>query len=187
VAGARSDRELEGIVEEIEDRYGPMPPEVLNLVDYGRIRIAADRLGVESIDRQGSVVVFTFKGQGGPDPQRVLRLVHERPEISLSPPSSLKLDLTWTAAKAGPKRSGLVQRVPPPNSPAARSRPGGRTVPGRLGSAARSWWTARATEGEVRPGFSKDAILRPEKEDPRGPNGVLTRTRGVLDALLGPA
>ena len=63
------------IVEEIEDRYGPMPPEVLNLVDYGRIRLVADRLGVESIDRQGSVVVFTFKGQGGPEPHRVLRLV----------------------------------------------------------------------------------------------------------------
>ncbi len=103
VAGARSDHEIEGIVEEIEDRYGPMPPEVLNLVDYGRIRIAADRLGVESIDRQGSVVVFTFKGQGGPEPQRVLRLVHERPEITLAPPSSLKLDLNWTPAKAGPQ------------------------------------------------------------------------------------
>ena len=38
---------------------------MLNLVDYGRIRVLADRLGVESIDRQGSVVVFKFKGQGG--------------------------------------------------------------------------------------------------------------------------
>jgi transcription-repair coupling factor (superfamily II helicase) len=200
VAGARSDRELEGIVEEIEDRYGPLPPEVLNLVDYGRIRIAADRLGVESIDRQGSLVVFTFKGQGGPEPQRVLRLVHERPEITLAPPSSLKLDLNWTAAKArgfagfggesrrgegGPNRSGLVQRTPVPPAPGVRSKPGSRVVPGRLGPAARSWWTARATESEVRPGFSKDAILRPEKEDPRGPNGVLTRVSRVLEALLG--
>ena len=198
VAGARTDDELDGIVDEIQDRYGPMPAEVLNLVDYGRIRIIADRLGVESIDRQGSAVVFTFKGQGGPDPQRVLRLVHERPEVTLSPPSSLKLDLAWTAAKGralgaearrgegGPNRSGLVQRAPVPPAPGVRSRPGtGRVVPGRLGSAARSWWTARATEDEVRPGFSKEAILRPEKEDPRGPNGVLTRVRGVLGALLG--
>ncbi len=68
VAGARSDAEIDSVAEEIEDRYGPMPPEVLNLVDYGRIRVAADRIGIESIDRQGSVVVFTFKGQGGPEP-----------------------------------------------------------------------------------------------------------------------
>ncbi len=107
VAGARSDAEIDSVAEEIEDRYGPMPPEVLNLVDYGRIRVAADRIGVESIDRQGSVVVFTFKGQGGPEPHRVLRLIGERPDVTLAPPSSLKLDLAWTAAKARP-------RVPPP-------------------------------------------------------------------------
>jgi hypothetical protein len=47
-----------------------------------------------------------------------------------------------------------------------------------------SWWTARATAGEVTPGFSKDALLRPEKEDPRGPSGVLTRVGGVLGALV---
>jgi transcription-repair coupling factor (superfamily II helicase) len=208
VAGARSDTELDGIVAEILDRYGPMPPEVLNLVDYGRIRVIADRIGVESIDRQGSVVVFTFKGHGGPEPQRVLRLVHERPEVTLSPPSSLRLELNWKPARGrtsgadpsaearkaqvearrgdgGPNRSGLVERNPPPPARGARSRPGGPLVPGRLGPAARSWWTARATEDEVRPGFSKEAILRPEKEDPRGPAGVLTRVRGVLGALLG--
>ena len=174
VAGARSDAELDGVVEEIQDRYGPMPPEVLNLVDYGRIRIVADRLGVESIDRQGSTVVFTFKGQGGPDPLRVLRLVDEHPEVTLAPPSSLKLDLNWTAARAKVLKGPAVQR-----------RQAQRVVPGRLGPAAGSWWTVRATENEVRPGFSKEAILRPEKEDPRGPAGVLTRARNVLSVLLG--
>jgi hypothetical protein len=58
-------------------------------------------------------------------------------------------------------------------------------VPGQVGPAARSWWTARATEDVVRPGFSKEAILRPEKEDPRGPAGVLTRVQQVLSELLG--
>jgi hypothetical protein len=55
----------------------------------------------------------------------------------------------------------------------------------RPGPAAKSWWTARATESEVRPGFSKEAILRPAKEDPRAPDGVLTRVLGVLSELLG--
>jgi transcription-repair coupling factor (superfamily II helicase) len=197
VAGARTDQELDGIVDEIEDRYGPMPPEVLNLVDYGRIRVMADRIGLESIDRQGSTVVFTFKGQGGPEPHRVLGLVQARPDVNLAPPSSLKLDMSWTATKGrglgpearrgdgGPNRSGLIPRTPAQPAPAPRPKPAGRVVPGRLGPAARSWWTARATENEVRPGFSKEAILRPEKEDPRGPNGVLTKTRGVLAALTG--
>ncbi len=199
VAGARSDAELDAVVEEIEDRYGPMPPEVLNLVDYGRIRVAADRIGVESIDRQGSVVVFTFKGQGGPEPHRVLRLIGERPEVTLAPPSSLKLDLAWTAAKGRTRAPGAETRKGQPGPDDARTR---RPWPaearkgqalgaearkgegGKVGSAAASWWTARATAGEVTAGFSKEAILRPEKEDPRGPSGVLTRVYGVLSALV---
>ncbi len=187
VAAARSDAELEEIVEEVLDRYGPMPTEVLNLVDYGRIRIAADRLGIESIDRQGSTVVFTFKGQEGPDPQRVLKLVGSHPQVTLAPPSSLKLDLNWTPARAfkDPNRSGLVSRAPVPSAQPARPRSAQRLVPGRVGPAARSWWTARATEDDVRPGFSKEAILRPEREDPRGPLGMLTRVQHVLSELLG--
>jgi len=159
-----------------------MPPEVLNLVDYGRIRVAADRIGIESIDRQGSLVVFTFKGQGGPEPHRVLRLIGERPDVTLAPPSSLKLDLAWTAAKA---RAVKTPPLPPARQrPASRVVPGARIAPGKLGSTATSWWTARATAGEVAPGFSREAILRPEKEDPRGPSGVLTRVGGVLGALV---
>ena len=36
---------------ELRDRYGPIPEAVEHLEQYGRIRIMADRLGVESIDR----------------------------------------------------------------------------------------------------------------------------------------
>jgi hypothetical protein len=48
-----------------------------------------------------------------------------------------------------------------------------------------SWWTARATAGEVTTGFTKAEILRPEVEDPRGPSGVFTRVGGVLSELVG--
>ena len=147
VAGARSDAEIDAVAEEIEDRYGPMPPEVLNLVDYGRIRVAADRIGVESIDRQGSVVVFTFKGQGGPEPHRVLRLIGERPDVTLAPPSSLKLDLAWTAAKARP-------RVPPPGPGV-----GGRHRH-RLGAEARKGQALAFLVDRARHGGRSDAGLQ---------------------------
>jgi len=173
---------------------------VLNLVDYGRIRIAADRIGVESIDRQGSIVVFTFKGQGGPEPLRVLRLVNDHPEVTLAPPSSLKLDLAWTPGKTRPWQAA-PRPGPALGADALKGQPwraearkgqalGAEARKGQaLGAEARkgeggSWWTARATEGQVRPGFSKEAILRPEKEDPRGASGVLTRVRNVLSALV---
>ena len=106
------------------------------------------------------------------------------PDVTLAPPSSLKLDLNWTSSKAVQgTESGRASSAaaPAPSAPPGRARPGQRVLPGRVGPAARSWWTARATEDEVRPGFSKEAILRPEKEDPRGPTGVLTRVEQSLE------
>jgi transcription-repair coupling factor len=207
VAGSRTAEELERIVAEIEDRYGPMPAEVLNLVDYGRIRILADRLGIEKVDRQGSVVVFTFKGQGGPDPNRVIRLVQQRPEITLAPPSAIKLDLKRAAAphhpggspergpQGGPSRRTGPERAAPfeasrrtvgPAFPGTAGASRGKLLARGAAGAARSWWTARATEGEVKPGFSKEAIVRPVKDDPRAEGGVLGRVTEILSDLLGP-
>ena len=53
MAAARTEDELDAILDEVRDRYGPPPESVLNLADYGRIRVMADRLGVEAIDREG--------------------------------------------------------------------------------------------------------------------------------------
>ena len=48
-----------------------------------------------------------------------------------------------------------------------------------------SWWTTRATAGEVTSGFTKEEILKPPKEDPNAPDGVFTRVRGLLAELGG--
>ena len=45
VAAARRRDEIDRVLEEAADRYGPLPDSVLNLADYGRIRVMADRLG----------------------------------------------------------------------------------------------------------------------------------------------
>jgi hypothetical protein len=47
-----------------------------------------------------------------------------------------------------------------------------------------SWWTVRATAGEVTAGFSKDEILKPVAEDPRAPGGLFDRVGSLLTDLL---
>src|SRR5690606_30346543 len=44
VAAARRMEEIDRVLEEAADRYGPVPDSVLNLADYGRLRVMADRL-----------------------------------------------------------------------------------------------------------------------------------------------
>jgi hypothetical protein len=67
--------------------------------------------------------------------------------------------------------------------PEARSqKPEGRSLKG-ASAAAPSWWTARARSGDVSPGFSKAEILKPEKDDPRQPDGVFARVGALLSEL----
>ena len=61
----------------------------------------------------------------------------------------------------------------------AKGKSKGKTDP----VAAGSWWTARATAGQVTGGFSRDEILRPAKEDPRSEGGVFTRVSALLREL----
>ncbi|MGZ8831433.1 MAG: hypothetical protein ACXW2Q_13775, partial [Thermoanaerobaculia bacterium] len=97
------------------------------------------------------------------DLQHVLALVRERGDLQLIPPNSLKLDLK-----------------PKPQAPSPKPQ-----VPGRIAKTQRkpSWWTARATAGEVTAGFTKAEILKQAPEDPRAADGVLAKVTGLLEEL----
>jgi transcription-repair coupling factor (superfamily II helicase) len=183
VAAARSEDELARVVDEVRDRYGPPPVPLLNLADYGRIRVLADRVGVESIDRDGPLVVFRFREKAARvDPMHLIRLVRERADLQLQPPATVKLD-TRAVAAPGPGTSvdeGVSRLRRAHQASKSRGTPRGRT--GRP-----SWWTTRARAGEVAPGFSKAEILRPPPEDPRAPGGVLERVTALLQALAAEA
>jgi len=175
IAGARADDEIAGVVDDVRDRYGVPPAALLNLADYARIRVLADRLGIETLDRDASGVVIRFRDKkSGVDPVRLLAMVRERPDLTLLPPSGLRLSLQ-APAQAAP--------APAPSGP---TRLVGGLRPGQLlRRAARkpAWWAARATAGEVTAGFSKAEILRAPDEDPRAADGVLERVTGFLLTL----
>ena len=183
VAAARDEAEIDDILEGAHDRYGALPESVLNLADYGRIRVMADKLGIDTIDREGRIVVLKFRQQAKIDPVRLVALVRLRPELTLVPPAALKLDLSMAEGRglrasqppASPKAAAPVSPKPLALSP-KRS--------GKYANAAPSWWVARAREGEVKPGFTKADILRPAKEDPRAPGGVFEQVGALLSELL---
>src|SRR5213075_1577510 len=85
VAAARTEAELTITLDELQDRYGVPTESVLNLAEYGRIRIMADGLGVDTIDREGRLVVIKFRPQAKVDPVRLVKLVHEWPGAVLVP------------------------------------------------------------------------------------------------------
>jgi len=226
IAAARSERELDVAMDEVRDRYGSPPASLLNLAEYGRIRIAADGLGVDTIDREGRLLVIKFRPTAKIDPVRLVKVVAELPGATLVPPVSVKLDLeaplAGGAAKTKTDRGlapqqpagdagnpggsdksrptaqggrpvhpstpwvrtpdGRLKHVPAASQPVSRLPPGARG-PGGRGDRGESWWTARATAGEVTPGFTKDEILRKPDADPRAEGGMFARLEGLLRAL----
>ena len=181
MAGSRSEEEIAKNVDEVRDRYGPPPTAVLNLADFARIRVLADNLGIETVDRDGPLVVFKFREKAKVDPMRLIGMVQERADLTLLPPSTVKLDLRPAPPKpaGGDKPSGLSG----PKSPLqklAEAR-GPRPIPKPKRPPA--WWAARATTGEVTPGFTKAEILKAAPEDPRAPDGVLAKVTAFLEDL----
>ncbi|MGQ0734959.1 MAG: transcription-repair coupling factor [Acidobacteriota bacterium] len=171
VAAARTEEELTRTMEEVRDRYGPLPVPVRNLADYGRIRVLADDLRLESLEREGPVVVLRFRDKGPVDPMRVITLVQERGDLQVIPPSSLKMDLR-TPISTGAAGSG-------PAHATGEMRGRGRRRP----RAEPAWWTTRATSGTVAAGFSKAEILRAKEDDPRAAGGLLERVTDLLEEL----
>lgn len=105
IASARTEEEVDRVVAEVRDRYGPIPPSILNLADYGRIRVMADRLGIDAVDREGEKVVFRFRPQTKVDPATLVEMVQQRRDVTLVPPASLRLDLSPKPRAHGPKPS----------------------------------------------------------------------------------
>jgi len=179
VAAARTEKELEESLAEIRDRYGSPPDSVLNLAEYGRIRVLADRLGVDTIDREGRSVVIKFRPQAKLDPERLIKVVHECARATLVPPATLRLELEGshspTSPPAGTTEGHSSGRGRRPGQGDRKSRSRGEVVP--------SWWTARATAGEVTPGFTKGEILRKPGVDPRAAGGMFATLEELLRAL----
>ena len=137
MAAVRTDAELDRLMDEVRDRYGTSAGFGAEIwPNTPRSGCMADRIGVESIDREGQTVVLKFRPEAKLDPQWLFRVVQQRGDVILIPPATLKLDLR---GRAGGEPAGRRRRPRPAGQGesgkakgAIRSRrdPGGRRAPG---------------------------------------------------------
>lgn len=62
LARARTPGDLAAFRQEVTDRYGPMPPPVLRLVEVAELRLRAESAGVASLSREEGWLVVRFGG-----------------------------------------------------------------------------------------------------------------------------
>ncbi|MGH0029141.1 MAG: transcription-repair coupling factor [Myxococcota bacterium] len=75
LASCRDDDEVDRIRDELLDRFGALPEVAENLLWVIRLKIAARRLGIASVDLANGEFVLTAAEQTNVDPERLLRLM----------------------------------------------------------------------------------------------------------------
>src|SRR4029077_2221208 len=117
MVGVRSEAELQRVMEETRDRYGAPPASIENLAEYAFIRLLADRIGIESIHREGQLVVLKCRPEARLDPTWLFKIVQERKDVQLTPPATLKLDMRLAGGGAAesphPAGGGAAAEIPP--------------------------------------------------------------------------
>ena len=115
VAAAAEADELDRVREEIEDRYGHLPPEVENLLALADLRRLAERLGVVHLEARDDLLLCHFVDAAPIDPEKLLRWVGVNDGVSLSPSRVLALpvprDPQERLQRAGEQLTDLAGRV----------------------------------------------------------------------------
>jgi transcription-repair coupling factor (superfamily II helicase) len=108
IASVTSDAERDEVGRELEDRFGPPPPAVANLLDYAVLKALAEKLLVATVDRRGDQVAIKFYEDTPLGPERLVKLLRNRRDMRLDPTGVLWIG--WKSGKAGGP-TGAVRNV----------------------------------------------------------------------------
>ncbi len=99
VAGVETAAALADVRSELEDRYGPLPAPVSNLLDYAALKLLSERIGVAAIDRKRETVTIKFTEQARVDTGALARFVASQRGAQFSPGGVLRFSLKASAAE----------------------------------------------------------------------------------------
>ena len=93
ISTAASETEKEDLRRELEDRFGPPPTSVQNLLEYAVLKSVCERLKIAAVERQGQRVTMRFHPETPLEPSRLVALIRSRTGIRLDPSGVLWLEL----------------------------------------------------------------------------------------------
>ena len=101
IAATRSAEERDPIARELEDRYGPAPEAVNNLLEYAALKSTAESLGIERIDRRQGALQIKFHQQTRVDPAKLMNLVNRIRGAQFTPAGVLQVPLDGQSSPGG--------------------------------------------------------------------------------------
>ena len=85
---------------ELEDRYGPAPDAVRNLLKFSALKGSAQKLGIEAIDRRAGVLNVKFHKEAHIDPTRLMSLVTRHRRRAVHPRRRVAAATGWGITQA---------------------------------------------------------------------------------------
>ncbi len=70
-------QEIDGFAAELIDRFGPLPPEVENLLEIMAVKRLCKAAGVEKVDAGPKGAVFSFRGNSFANPGKLIELIQK--------------------------------------------------------------------------------------------------------------
>jgi transcription-repair coupling factor (superfamily II helicase) len=98
IANATDDAGRDRAEKELEDRYGPVPEPVHNLVVYSALKTLAEKIGVEAVDRRHNLLNIKFHAETRVDPARLMNIVGKTRGAQFTPAGVLLLPLQGETA-----------------------------------------------------------------------------------------
>jgi transcription-repair coupling factor (superfamily II helicase) len=94
LSGRLTPEMIRELAEELQDRFGPLPPEGHNLLEVVRTKHLLRQLGIKRLDLQDGFAVLQFAQPERLNLKLLIELLHRRPEsFQLSPDQSLRVRL----------------------------------------------------------------------------------------------
>lgn len=93
IADSGTEEQAMQLLGEMTDRYGPAPDAVRNLVTFSLLKTTAEKLGVETVERRGSVCNMKFHTEARINPERLMQLVANTPGAQFTPAGVLRVPL----------------------------------------------------------------------------------------------
>ena len=93
IANAGDANTRERAEKEMEDRYGPVPDAVRNLLQYSALKTLAEQIGIEAIDRRNALLSVKFHTETRVDPARLMHIVSKTAGAQFTPAGVLILPL----------------------------------------------------------------------------------------------
>jgi transcription-repair coupling factor (superfamily II helicase) len=111
IASASTDDRLDEIRNELRDRFGALPPNVENLLRFVQVKRFAQQIGVISIVREGARAVVKLTAQAKVDPNKLLMLIQQNPQVKFSPNGVLTFPLKTQGPEVIDAIEGMLREL----------------------------------------------------------------------------